>query len=372
MAVLRAALIFFSIEWAFLACLACPVNGESEVYNVGVPIGPGICEIQPDGEYRGFAVDVWKEIAIRSAIKYKLEACATMSACRTKFYSGSLDIVLLGMYHSRDSSKHIVFSRPYFISGLRILAVDMQHYRLFTDIEAMSALFSPIVMQSALVFMLFVFIFGNILWFMERRDVASISHRYGQGIFDAMWCVLSIKTTIGFGDVVPKNSHARILSVLIWLIGLLLLNLITAEVISEFAANKVKSTIVGLEDLKGKKIAAVDDNLTLAELKKIGAEIVVKPTLPLAYEEMKNKKADAVALYFGVDAAYAKMAADDGLSVKIIPGRHDNIFITIAMNKKLLLNDPALLDKINCAIDDMYDNSYISFLESKWLDSPGN
>ncbi|MBF0555943.1 MAG: transporter substrate-binding domain-containing protein [Nitrospirae bacterium] len=370
MGVLRIVIALLCAGGVFFAASA--VCGEQETYRVGVPLSLGICERQQDGQYRGFAVDVWREIALRSGLKYNLEVCDSAPDCNSKFFSGGLDIVLLGIAPSRKTAQMAVFSRPYFISGLRIMAIDKLHDRFLDDIEALSALYSPIVMQSALVFIVFVFMFGNIVWLLERKGDSSISRNYKKGIMEAMWCVLAIKTTIGFGDVVPRNSHARLLSILIWLIGLLLIDLITAEVVSEFSANKVKSTIVGIEDLKGKKIAVVNDNIAISELKKIGADVIVKPTLEMAYGELKAKKVDAAAFYAGVISGYVKKASEDGLFVKVIPGREDNRYVSIAIKRNTLLKDPALPGKINHTLDDMYEDGYLSFLKSKWLEAQGS
>ncbi|MBF0517708.1 MAG: transporter substrate-binding domain-containing protein [Nitrospirae bacterium] len=342
---------------------------DAEVYRVGVPLVPGICERQHGRQLHGFAVDVWQETAMRSAVTYKLETCGDIPDCAAKFFSGGLDILVMYIEPSRKNSVVAAFSRPFYISGIRILAIDKPHNPLLTELKALSALYSPLVMQSALVFFIFVFIFGNILWFLERKDDTLIASRYKKGIFDAVWCVLSIKTTIGFGDVVPRNSHARLFSILVWLIGLLLINLITADIVSEFSANKIKSSVIGLEDLKGKKIAAFDDNITISELKKIGAEVVIKPTLSAVYEELKTRRVSAAAFYVGIATAYAKKAAQDGLSVKVIPGRYDSRYVSIAIRRTALVNDPGLLDKINHALDNMFEDSYMLFLKSKWLEA---
>ncbi|MBF0515636.1 MAG: transporter substrate-binding domain-containing protein [Nitrospirae bacterium] len=351
-----------------LAIVATSVSVGAAAYKVGLPLSPGICQQQSDGSLHGFAVEVWQQIAIRSAVKYEFETCDSVPQCSAKFYSGGLDILLLGIPATRETLKTAVFSRPYFISGLRILAIDKPKNHLLTDIRALSAIYSPIVAQSALVFILMIFIFGNLLWLMERKDDALISSSYRNGIFDAMWCVLSIKTTIGFGDVVPKQHHARLLSVLIWLIGLLLINLITAEIVSEFSANKVKSSIVGLDSLRGRKIATLDDKIAILELKKIGAVVVVNPTIEAAYEELKTRKVDAIALYSGIVSTYAKRAAQDGLLVRVIPGRYDNRYVSIAIRRNTMRKDPALLSKVNRALNDMHEDSYILFLKSKWLE----
>ncbi|WP_420265056.1 transporter substrate-binding domain-containing protein [Candidatus Magnetominusculus dajiuhuensis] len=350
----------------FLA--ASGVCGGQETYRVAMPLSEVIYHRQQDGQYRGLVADVWREVALRSGLKYHLEGCSNIPECNSKFFSGRLDIVLLGIRPNRENSKTAVFSRPYFISGLRILVIDKLRNHFLMNIRALSAAYSPIVMQSALVFVVFIFIFGNILWFFERKNDTLIARPYGRGLFDAMWCVLEIKTTIGFGDVIPKRHHARLLSVLIWLIGLLLINLITAEIVSEFSTDKVKNTVVGIETLKGKRIAVVNDNISISELKRIAAEVIVKPGLDAVYEGLKSGNADAAVFYAGVVSAYAKRASEDGLPVKVIQGRYDNRYVSIAINRNALLKDPSLLDKINRALDDMYEDGYLSFLKSKWLD----
>ncbi len=61
-----------------------------------------------------------------------------------------------------------------------------------------------------------------------------IDHREYSSIWEGMWWSLQTVTTVGYGDVTPKNTAGRIVGAVVMLEGVAFLAIITAAITSTF------------------------------------------------------------------------------------------------------------------------------------------
>ena len=61
-----------------------------------------------------------------------------------------------------------------------------------------------------------------------------VDHREYSSIWDGMWWAVQTVTTVGYGDVTPKNTSGRIVAVLVMLEGIAFLAIVTALITSTF------------------------------------------------------------------------------------------------------------------------------------------
>ena len=101
------------------------------------------------------------------------------------------------------------------------------------------------VFALALFVVLLVFLGGLGFFLTESPEGASPLQRLGEGL----WWAMATVTTVGYGDVVPKTLHGRLIGVLVMIGGLLSLSLVTATVASIFIERKFRRER-GLEVIK--------------------------------------------------------------------------------------------------------------------------
>ena len=101
------------------------------------------------------------------------------------------------------------------------------------------------VFALALFVVLLVFLGGLGFFLTESPEGASPLQRLGEGLW---WAVATV-TTVGYGDVVPKTLHGRLIGVVVMIGGLLSLSLVTATVASIFIERKFRRER-GLEVIK--------------------------------------------------------------------------------------------------------------------------
>lgn len=74
----------------------------------------------PDGQYMGFDIDLWKEIATRLKLDYKMQPM-DFNGIIPGLQSGNIDVGIAGMTIKPERAAVVDFSKPYYDSGLMIL-----------------------------------------------------------------------------------------------------------------------------------------------------------------------------------------------------------------------------------------------------------
>ena len=64
--------------------------------------------------------------------------------------------------------------------------------------------------------------------------IRAIDHREYSSIWEGMWWALQTVTTVGYGDVTPKNAAGRLVGAVVMLEGIAFLAIITAAITSTF------------------------------------------------------------------------------------------------------------------------------------------
>lgn len=73
-----------------------------------------------DGEYTGFDVDLWKAIAEKADLEYKLIPM-DFNGLIPGLTTGNLDVALAAIFIKSSREKSIDFSHPYFRAGLKVM-----------------------------------------------------------------------------------------------------------------------------------------------------------------------------------------------------------------------------------------------------------
>jgi len=96
---------------------------------------------------------------------------------------------------------------------------------------------------------------GVLMHFTDKKTFPNIG--------DGMWWAIQTVTTVGYGDIVPKSTAARLIAAVVMLAGISLLAVITAAIASEF----VEST--------RRRIDGTSTDAVSTKLDQIGARLEV-------------------------------------------------------------------------------------------------
>lgn len=346
-------------------------NSETEeIYKVGIGLSDRFIERNSDGSVSGFEIALWEEIAKNLEIKFSYQQIEPFSRVLEELKNGQIDIALAQISMSRDRADFAEFSHPYFVSSLAILTTERSDRPL---VKTMRPLFTPIVGKTILIFIFIMFMFGNILWFAEQGKHSFISKHYFPGIFQAMWCAFAIQSTIGFGDIIPHRWIARLISIPIWICGLFLVAIITAQLLAAYTSEQYLSPIHNYRDLRGKVIATEEGSTAAKIADTLGSKqiILVQENLKDLYPRLEEGKIDAIIFDYPDLANMANILKKEGRHPFIVPGQFDQQMYSIAINNKVAAANPNLLERINLQILEFKDSGFIHQLKEKWFGDLG-
>lgn len=320
-----------------------------------------------DGSFTGFEVDLWKEIAKQLNLEYHFEAVNLFPNLLDELKTGQVDFGIGMISMGRERSDYIQFTYPYFASNLGIFTAAKRH----TFGTLIRPVLTPIVARIIIMICVVIFVFGNILWISERGDGSAISRSYFPGIFEAMWCTFAIQSTIGFGDVIPRRWVARLLSIPIWICGLLLVAVITAQLLTNYTNEEFYSLLKDHRDLSGKVVATVSGTMAADTLDDLGVKkLITVPTaadLQSLYPRLESGEIDALVFDYPSLAVLTENIKARKTRPFLVGDRFHEQFYAIAMNKKLAETHPELWTKINLKILELRDSGFINSLHVKWF-----
>lgn len=91
----------------------------------------------------------------------------------------------------------------------------------------------------------------------------ALDHREYHNVFIGMWWALQTVTTVGYGDVTPKDVAGRLVAALVMLEGIALVAIVTAAITSTFVARATHlqdvATAENLEKEEERTQAGFDD-----------------------------------------------------------------------------------------------------------------
>ncbi|MEM0353115.1 MAG: ion channel [Archaeoglobaceae archaeon] len=149
-----------------------------------------------------------------------------------------------------------------FFRSLRILRIIALGIKLMREMRAKSAR----LLSYAMLLLFITILLGSISFYIAEGEVRNLS------FFDCVyWAVVTI-TTVGYGDIVPETPLGKIISMVIVLLGVSIVSLFTASILSAVMSEEergLKEEIEKLIKKHEKKIMDEEEKKLLTELKKL-------------------------------------------------------------------------------------------------------
>jgi voltage-gated potassium channel Kch len=88
-----------------------------------------------------------------------------------------------------------------------------------------------------------------------------IDHHEYSNIWDGMWWSLQTVTTVGYGDITPKNAPGKLVGALVMLQGIAFLAIITAAITSTFVARATAERDAAAQESEDRADELLDSRL---------------------------------------------------------------------------------------------------------------
>ncbi|HEX4440149.1 MAG TPA: transporter substrate-binding domain-containing protein [Thermoanaerobaculia bacterium] len=221
---------------------------------VAVYEAPPWCMKKPDGDWHGATVDLWKAIADRAGLSYRLEEAQSdriLDEIRGGRYATSA-----GPFASTLERERVMeFTHSYTVTGLAIaVRQTSERDRWLSFLEALT---TPTALKVYLGIAVLALVAGLVVWRLERRHNPQFPARPLTGIGSGFWWAGVTSSGVGYGDKVPVTMWGRAAALLWMLISLVMITALIGFVTARLAVTELGNvhSIAGLHRVKVGSVA---------------------------------------------------------------------------------------------------------------------
>jgi ABC-type amino acid transport substrate-binding protein len=318
-------------------------NPEHAKLVIGVHDSPPFI-IHEDGRYTGLSIDVWEQIAIENGYSFEYKDYQNLSDLIEAISNAEVDLSVNPLTVTSERLKKFSFTQPFFISSVGIAVVVADASPVLSFIKKF---FSKQFFEVVFLLFIIIFVFGFILWLVERKKNPQHFENGWRGIGDGIWWSAVTMTTVGYGDKAPKTGLGRIISVIWMFTAVIIISGFTASISAALTYNKLQSSISTVEDLHSVKVGTVKNSSTAEFLIDRRIEYYAYETLEIAINELNEKRIEAV-IYDSPLLSYLINSKGLHQDADIIPSGVNSIYFSFSSKNDSLLEaiDPTLISII--------------------------
>jgi polar amino acid transport system substrate-binding protein len=317
--------------------------------------------LQHGGTPQGLSVDVWRAVAARADVRFKLVEEPNVSSALAKVHSGQLDVAVGPISITAERSRSVRFTQPYFQASLAILAPERG------GLWSRFAPFASRAFAAGVGVLLLVLLFvGTLLWLAERNaNPEQFPHTALRGIGNGIWLALVTMTTVGYGDRAPVSFAGRVIAGVWMVIALISASSLTAGIATALTLSQLDTgSIQRIQQLSRRRVAVVRGTTGARLAEHHGARLVETSDLQEAVRRVTAKKADAVVFDRPMLQYYLRQhpSLDLQISTKSYEPQGYGFALT---------DDPALQHRLSVALLELGEQNQLGAIIERWLGENG-
>lgn len=221
----------------------------TETLKVGVVHEPPFV-IKSDDEFTGLSLDLWNSIAEEANVNFELVEFNDHLGLLRALDFKEIDISINPIHVDEIRLTLFDVTQPFYVSviGVATSITQQSQTKVF-----LSNFFSVRFLRILLLLVLTIFVFGTVLWLVERRHNRRQFRPGITGLFDGFWWSAVTMTTVGYGDKAPKTRAGRAIAMIWMFSAILIISGFTATVASTLTVNSLVRNIEDLQDLRNTK-----------------------------------------------------------------------------------------------------------------------
>lgn len=250
--------------------------------------------IKEDGKYSGVSIYLWENIAKKLNIDftYKEYQQLEMSEMLNDIEKGNVDLCISPLTVTGKRLEHFNFTYPFYSSDLVIVTARQQKSKY---LKYILNIFSTDFFSAVFYLLSLLFIFGTILWIVEKNKNPQEFQKGIKGIGDGIWWAAVTMTTVGFGDKSPKTFAGRLIATIWMFWAIIIISSLTGSIAASLTMDKINSEIKSVENLKTKKVGTFEGTSCYAFLERKGVTVTDSKckTIEQCLDEIVKNKIDA-------------------------------------------------------------------------------
>ncbi len=230
-----------------LAALLAPrAEAAPETLTVAVKQAPPFAIKQPNGEWTGTSVALWREIAEELALDYELRE-TTLDDMLLGVAEGRYAAAVAALTVTSEREASVDFTHPFYTTGLAI-AVSSEREPYWAGV--LETVFSLVFVKLIATLALIQLAVGTVVWALERRaNTEQFPDDPARGVPSGFWWATVTMTTVGYGDKAPKSALGRTVALIWMLASMIILASVTATIASSLTIERLDARLRGPEDL---------------------------------------------------------------------------------------------------------------------------
>jgi polar amino acid transport system substrate-binding protein len=312
------------------------------------------------GEWTGFSIELWNEVANRLDWTTKYLITEDVRGQLAAVADGRADVALGAISLTAERERSFDFSQPTLDGGLQIL-VPVADTR--PSVPGLGGYLDLLFSRTMLIWLSAAVVVGvipaHVFWLIERRsNKPAVSKAYFPGIFEAFgW---SIGSLVGKSSTSATKSITRAFAILYGFAGIVFVAFYSANLSATLTVAKLDAKISGPADLYGKSVATVADTTAATFLRNMGIDATETRTIEQSYDLLRDGGYEAVVF----DApALRYYVAHRGQGVAVLAGpvfqEEDQGFV---FNIGSALRKP-----VNQALFQMREDGTYNLIKEKWF-----
>ncbi|WNO54938.1 transporter substrate-binding domain-containing protein [Stakelama saccharophila] len=206
-----------------------------------------------DGAWGGLAINLWRQIAQDTGIRYHFEQ-TDLDGMVQGVADGRYDASVGALTVTPGREQVVDFTHPYYTTGFGIVTGETPSSWLLLVRNFFTWSFLSAVLLLAGVLLVVGFLF----WLAERRhNRDEFGGKPLDGIGSGFWFSAVTMTTVGYGDKAPRTLAGRIIA-LVWMFAaIIIISTFTGLIASSLTEGRLSGKITGPDDLAGVAVGTV-------------------------------------------------------------------------------------------------------------------
>jgi ABC-type amino acid transport substrate-binding protein len=214
---------------------------------VGIYINPPFVIKNSTGNYEGLSVELWENIARSAQLSFRYVEYADPIGILKRLEYQDIDLTINPMDVNDLRVGKFDMTQPYFISSIGVAIPYLNRHPVAVFV---SNIFSLAFLQIILLLIIIIFIFGFLLWLVERKK-NKFEFRPGLlGLFDGLWWSAVTMTTVGYGDKSPKTNIGKAIAIIWMFTAVIIISSFTAGIASTLTISSLQAEIQNAEDIR--------------------------------------------------------------------------------------------------------------------------
>ena len=214
---------------------------------VGIYHNPPFVIATDEDTYEGLSIELWENIAEASKISFEYRQYSDFIGILKQLEYKEIDLTINPMDVNDTRVEKFDMTQPFFITSIGVAIPFMNRSTLSVFVRN---IFSLAFLEIILLLILVIFIFGFLLWLVERGH-NKFQFRPGfLGLFDGLWWSAVTMTTVGYGDKAPKSNLGKAIAIIWMFTAVIIISSFTAGIASTLTISGLQTDIETVEDIR--------------------------------------------------------------------------------------------------------------------------